>query len=62
MRELLALSNSRDILGCRKHPAGDDLNAVYRHAAKRVAPESGGTGGLLRADNPARHVLKVHEF
>jgi curved DNA-binding protein CbpA len=59
MRELLSLSNSRDILGCRKHFSGDDLNVGYRRAAKRVAPESGGTEGLLRAVNPARDVLKV---
>jgi hypothetical protein len=45
-------------LGCRKHFSRDDLNVTYRRATKRVAPESGGTEGLLRAVNPARDVLK----
>ena len=62
MRELVALSNSRDILGLPETFSGDDLNVAYRRAAKRVAPESGGTEGLLRAVNPARDVLKVHAF
>ena len=54
-RELAALSNSlkdaRDILGLPEKFSRDDLNVAYRGAARRVAPESGGTEGLLRAVN-----------
>jgi hypothetical protein len=59
MRELVALSNSRDILRLLESFSGDDLNAAFRRAAKRVASESGGREGLLGAVNPARDVLKV---
>jgi hypothetical protein len=62
MRELVALSNSRDILRLPATFSTDDLNAAYRRAAKRVAPESGGTEGLLRAVNPARDLSKVQAF
>ena len=60
MRELVALSNPRDILRLPEAFSRDDLNVAYLRAAKRLATESGGTEGLLRAFNPARDVLKVH--
>jgi hypothetical protein len=64
MRELAALSNSlkgaREILGLPEKFSRDDLNEIYRRRAKQVAPESGGTEGLLRAVNLARDVLKAH--
>ena len=64
MRELTALSNSlkdaREILGLPETFSKDDLKGAYRSAAKLVAPESGGTEGLLRAVNLARDVLKPH--
>ena len=44
MRELVLLSNSRDILRLPEAFSGDDLNVAYRRAAKRVAPELGGDG------------------
>jgi hypothetical protein len=64
MRELAALSNglkdARGILGLGEKFSKDDLSGAYRRAAKQVAPESGGTEGLLRAVNLARDVLKPH--
>ncbi len=64
MRELAALSNglkdARGILGLAERFSKDDLKGAYRRAAKLVAPESGGTEGLLRAVNLARDVLKAH--
>jgi hypothetical protein len=64
MRELAALSNAlkdaRGILGLAEKFSKDDLKGAYRRAAKLVAPESGGTEGLLRAVNLARDVLKAH--
>ena len=64
MRELAALSNAlkdaRGILGLAEKFSKDDLRGAYRRAAKQVAPESGGTEGLLRAVNLARDVLKAH--
>ena len=44
-----SLNGAREILGLAEKFSRDDLNAAYRGAAKRVAPESGGTDGLLRA-------------
>ena len=64
MRELAALSNglkdARGILGLGEKFSKDDLKGAYRRTAKQVAPESGGTEGLLRAVNLARDVLKAH--
>ena len=45
MRELVALSNPRDILRLPEAFSRDDLNVAYRRAAKRGAPELGGTEG-----------------
>jgi hypothetical protein len=63
-RELAALSNglkdARGILGLGERFSKDDLKGAYRRAAKQVAPESGGTEGLLRVVNLARDVLKPH--
>jgi curved DNA-binding protein CbpA len=58
----VALSNARDILRLPETCSGDDLSVAYRRAAKRVAPESVGTEGLLGAVNLARDVLKVDAF
>ena len=64
MRELAALSNglkdARGILGLGEKFSKDDLKGAYRRTAKLVAPESGGTEGLLRAVNLARDVLRAH--
>jgi hypothetical protein len=64
MRELAALSNglkdARGILGLADTFSKDDLKGAYRRTAKLVAPESGGTEGLLRAVNLARDVLRAH--
>jgi hypothetical protein len=63
-RELAALSNAlkdaRGILGLAETFSKDDLRGAYRRAAKQVAPESGGTEGLLLVVNLARDVLKPH--
>jgi hypothetical protein len=63
-RELAALSNAlkdaRGILGLGERFSKDDLRGAYRRAAKQVAPESGGTEGLLLVVNLARDVLKPH--
>ena len=64
MRERAALSNAlkdaRGILGLAEKFSKDELKGAYRRTAKQVAPELGGTEGLLRAVNLARDVLKAH--
>jgi hypothetical protein len=59
MRELGALVELAEHPRLPETFSRDDLNAAFRRAAKRVASESGGREGLLRAVNPARDVLKV---
>ena len=62
MRELVALSNSRTFPEAAGNIQQGRSERGLRRAAKRVAPESGGREGLLRAVNPARDMLRFMRF
>jgi hypothetical protein len=55
-----ALKDARGLLGLPEKYTKNDLKEAYRRTAKLVAPESGGTEGLLLVVNLARDALKPH--
>ena len=62
MRELVALSNSRDILRLPETFSRGRSERGLSARDKACGPGIGRDGRLLRAVNPARDVLKVHGF